>query len=277
MKIDYTFNIGGMMPKTYTLIILLLLLSACSDDSTKRTTQPLSNESVEVDNSISNISIPDNRFANTYQVLLFGNSHVLNLEELLKIIIKTANPRAEVSTFNAGGGFLDNKLKEQSRTDILHSKPWTHVILQGQKYSQSGVNSYPTIDAKNWIIKAKKQKTTPVLFPEHPQKGETKEGRRVHNIHIGIAEQQSSCVAPIGLAWDKVIMTVPQLNLHINDGNHASLQGRFLTTLVLYEVITGEPADLLPFIEDINIQEDTQQLLKQMASEVIQANQPCKF
>lgn len=265
------------MSINYSLILLLLLLSACSGDSEEKKTQPLSHENEVIDNPNSNISIPDNRFGNKYQVILFGNSHVINIDNLLKKIIKKAKPNVEVNIFNAGGGFLDNKLKEQSRTDILNNKPWTHIILQGQKYSQSGINNYPTIDTQNWIVKAKKLSITPILFPEHPQKGNTEEGRRVHNIHIGISERQSSCVAPVGLVWDKVIMTAPQFSLHTSDGNHASLQGIFLTALVFYEVITGEPADLLPFIEDINIPVDTQQLLKQMASEVIQANQPCKF
>jgi hypothetical protein len=72
-------------------------------------------------------------------------------------------------------------------------------------------------------------------------------------------------------------MTTPQLSLHNADGNHASLQGRLLSAYIFYEVITGEAADLLPFIESILVEESTQQYLRQFASEAIQANQPCMF
>ena len=72
-------------------------------------------------------------------------------------------------------------------------------------------------------------------------------------------------------------MTLPQLVLHTPDGNHAALTGQLLTAFVFYEVITGEAADLLPFIKDIDVNEATQQVLKQLASETIQAHQACLF
>jgi hypothetical protein len=53
--------------------------------------------------------------------------------------------------------------------------------------------------------------------------------------------------------------------------------GNLFTALVFYEVITGNSADLLPYIADIDVDEPTQQLLGQIASETIQANTPCFF
>ncbi len=163
------------------------------------------------------------------------------------------------------------------RADLLQNTSWTHVILQGQKYSQSGITVYPTLSAQIWIDKAKQHQITPILFPEHPQKGSTTEGKQVHDIHIGITTQQKSCIAPVGLTWNKVSQIEPLLNLHNNDGNHANLMGQLLTSYVFYEVITGESADLLPFIESIAVTESNQQILRQLASETIQANLPCLF
>lgn len=115
------------------------------------------------------------------------------------------------------------------------------------------------------------------MFPEHPQRGFVDEGKRVHQLHMEISSKQKACVAPIGLTWDEVIMTTPTLKLHNADGNHASLTGRLLSAYVFYEVITGEAADLLPYIDTIDVDESIQQLLKQMASATIQANTPCIF
>ena len=249
------------------LIILILSLSACGQDSTDNNEPPPN----------TNLPIPDNRNSDNYQVLLYGNSHTARQASFIKTLISAGVSDASVDVINAGGGFLDDNLKKSSQVAKLENGSWTHVILQGQKYSQSGDKIYPTTAAQNWIIKTKNKAATPILFPEHPQKGNTEEGMRIHLIHTGIAKLQKSCVAPIGLAWDKVLNIMPPLSLHQSDGNHATYTGSLLTALVFYEVITGRSADLLPYIPEIDVDEATQQLLGQMASETIQANEPCKF
>lgn len=259
------------------LLITLLTLTSCSKEKTNHS-EDISSSGKQVKSTLTeNLSIPDNRFSNTYQILLFGNSHISGLGGLIRILVKTGIPHANITVTNASGGFLDDEGSYEYRADLLENTSWTHVILQGQKYSQSGITVYPTFSAQVWIDKAKRQQITPILFPEHPQKGSTSEGKRVHEIHMGIIAQQQSCVAPIGLTWDKVLLIEPPLNLHSNDGNHANLIGKLLTSYVFYEVITGESADLLPFIESIAVTESTQQILKQLASETIQANLPCLF
>lgn len=265
------------MRSIYALAIALLALTSCSGDKVNYSEEPSSYVKPIKSSPTENLSIPDNRFSNTYQILLFGNSHVAGIGNLIKILINTGIPHANITFTNASGGFLDNESSYQYRAELLKNTSWTHIILQGQKYSQSGVTVYPTLSAQIWIDKAKQQQITPILFPEHPQKGSTTEGKRVHDIHIGIIAQQKSCIAPVGLTWDKVLQIEPLLNLHNNDGNHANLMGQLLTSYVFYEVITGESADLLPFIESIAVTESNQQILRQLASETIQANLPCLF
>lgn len=267
------------MRSIYSLVVLTFVLTACSSDSIKKQENvPVQVEQeIDIGISTSNLAIPDNRFTNNYQVLMFGNSHISGLETLIQRLIKFSNPTAEVSVINAGGGFLDNNSSQQRRVELLEGYSWTHIILQGQKYSQSGAYDYPTAPTKTWISKAKLLNVTPILFPEHPQKGNAKEGKRIHELHMAISSKQKSCIAPVGLTWDNVIMTEPKLDLHHADGNHASLIGQLLTAFIFYEVITGQTADLLPYVETIDVDESTQQLLKQIASATIQSNTPCEF
>lgn len=259
-----------------TALTLSSLLAGCSNES-EPPNGKVEVEIVKVEAPTNNLPVPDNRFSNDYKIIMFGNSHIIGLSHYITMLIEVGNPNADVKVFNAGGGFLDNSSMLQRRAKMLESEPWSHIILQGQKYSQSGIADYPTIAAQMWIGRSKVKGITPVLFPEHPQRGKSEEGRRVHDLHISIAAKQKSCVAPIGLTWDKVLMTMPNLILHNDDGNHASHMGSFLSALVFYEVITGESADLLPFIAELPFEESTQQLLGQIASEIIQANQPCTF
>lgn len=264
-----------IMRSTCGILIILFFLSSCSESSVK-TSAPTTNHTNATEQSPSNnLTIPDNRFSNTYEILIFGNSHTSGLNRLIETLISNSKPNAKINVFNAGGGFLDDNI--QARVDLLENTSWTHVILQGQKYSQSGATIYSTTAAQTWIQKAKKNETTPILFPEHPQRGNITEGQQVQNIHTGIAKIQSSCVAPVGLTWDKVISLEPQLVLHSSDGNHANYLGKVLTAFVFYEVITGQSADLLPFIAEIEVEEVTQQFFKQIVSETIQSTQPCQF
>ncbi|MEZ9140408.1 MULTISPECIES: hypothetical protein [unclassified Shewanella] len=261
-----------------TVIITTGLLSACGSDSVmSEPAQETPPPKITETNTASNLAIPDNRDVQHYQVLLFGNSHVSAQASLITKLILAGNSNVQVSAVNAAGGYLDNPVSQQRRLDILASKSWSHIILQAQKYSQSGTVSYPIIAARTWIATAKESAITPILFPEHPQKGRPDEGRQVHSLHQSIAAVQKACVAPVGLAWNKTLMTDPSFKLHSTDGNHASLMGNLLTALVFYEVITGQSADLLPYIADIAVEESTQQLLGQIASETIQANQACEF
>ena len=60
-------------------------------------------------------------------------------------------------------------------------------------------------------------------------------------------------------------------------GNHAKQLGKLLTSLVLYETITGEPADLLTFTDTLPGDTTTQALFGQVTSQAIIENPPCNF
>lgn len=100
---------------------------------------------------------------------------------------------------------------------------------------------------------------------------------RVFNIHQGIAQRRAACVSPIGPAWDEASLALPAGVLHVSDGNHAALTGSLLTALIFYEVITGELAEQLPYINSIKVAEDVQQQLGQIASATIQQYAPCSY
>lgn len=264
-------------------LTLVFLLSACGGSGTNETkvipdpggVQPIVGfpEDLQQD-----LPIPNNQFRNQYSVILFGNSHVSGLSDLLTAISQAALPNVEFKAQRAPNGqFLDDRLYHLPSVELITKNNWSHVILQGQKYSQSGAVDYPTLAAQSWIKLAKNFDTMPILFPEHPQIGNNNEGRLLQALHLSIAEEEASCVAPIGLAWDRVIELAPSLKLHHIDGNHAALYGSFLTSLVLFEVITGVSADLVPFINGIDIDQQTQSLLKQVASDTIAANKVCEF
>ena len=267
------------MFKSLVCSILFVLLVNCGGSSSqKNATATNVYNSTKPTLSADNIAIPDNSGVNDYRVLFFGNSHVVGLPYLLKTLIEHGLPEKTAYIKSAtSGDYLQERLSNPSSVELLTTNQWSHVVLQAQKYSQSGVVNYPTSAAQTWIQLAKTQSTTPVLFPEHPQRGNDNEGRKVHDLHLSIAALQASCVAPVGLAWDRALALQPALKLHADDGNHAALMGALLTSLVFYEVVTGMSADILPYIDSIDVEKTTQDFLGQVASETILNNIACRF
>lgn len=260
------------MKKLTSFLLVIIVLTACNNDTNNHDTDK---EVIAVDK---NLPIPNNQVVDDYQILFMGNSHVQSLNIMITALIKARFPDKTVTAVSAPGTkFLSERTQDGVSIDLLTNTPWTHVVLQAQKYSSSGAFIHPTDAAVSLIQLAKNQNTMPILYPEHPRIDNTTEGMRVHLIHTGIAEEEASCVAPVGLAWDRVIELYPELSLHQSDGNHANTAGKLLTAFVLYQVVTGESADSLPTIKDIDVNSSTQNNLKRIASYSIEQNPACIF
>lgn len=257
--------------------LLLFLLAACNSDESAPAKQTDADYIKEViATAKSDLSIPNNQVIDHYQVLLMGNSHVQSLASMIKSLINARFADKAITASSALGiYYLSERIEDRASIDRLVNAPWTHVILQAQKYSASGAFSYPTDAAITWIKLAKTQDATPIMFPEHPRVDNKTEGVQVHQLHNSIAEQESACVAPVGLAWNRAIKLYPDLSLHDPDGNHANITGKLLTALVFYQVITGESADALPFVESIDVDELSQDLLGQVASYTLEQHPAC--
>ena len=218
------------------------------------------------------VSVPlvDNSSASSYKVLLMGNSHASGLAPVLAELLALGQSGKPVDVqMSAGRGFLVELVNDGVSEQILESEQWTHVILQGQRYSTSGVNTYPTDAAEYWVRGSKLQGATPILFPEHPQDGNNREARALWNLHSAIAGRENACVAPVGLAWQYVAFELPSLVLHLEDGNHASATGLLLTAMVFYEIITGQKAVSLPELSTFGIDANTGQIMKAAVSTIL--------
>lgn len=266
MALDYRFSL--------TVFIILVLLQGCGGSTHSEAINNEQNSIVDINN---NLAITDNTNVSAFRILLFGNSHIAGQGALIATLIHHANPNVTTLTQSLSGGYLSEQLTQSAAINTLEDNNWTHVILQGQKYSQSGTIEYSTTAAQTLIAKTKSLGATPILFPEHPQKGNSTEAQRVYDLHQSINEQQRSCVAPVGLVWDYAMAQRPDLSFHSNDGNHANPLGSLLTAMVFYETITGQPAELLPIISELNIDAPLQQQLGQWVSVVLANHPPCSF
>jgi len=267
--------------KSLSVLLVLFLTLSCGGNKNNEANVPTEQATVSIlPTPTTNLAIPDNTLSQEYKILLIGNSHVAsnNLAEIIKQLIKIGKPNSEVNVEKSEGfGYLSDKVNDGITLEKITSETWSHVILQAQKYSQSGSVLYPTTAAESWVSAVKNVNATPILFPEHPQQNNSEEARYVHNIHSSIAQKQQSCVAPVGLGWDKVLATLPDLTLHSADGNHAGYAGSYFTALIFYQVITNELADALPFMDTIPLSDSVQDQLGKIASQTLEQHQACDY
>jgi len=207
-----------------------------------------------------------------------GNSHAAGLQATLQRILILGQPNKSIDVQRAPRStFLVDRVNDGVSEQKLESEPWTHVILQAQKYSSTGTLTYPTTAAEYWIRGIKELGATPILFPEHPRKNNTWEGQTLWELHSGIATRENTCVAPVGLIWDEVVFRDPSLILHQPDGNHASETGVLLTALVFYQIITGEPVESLPELSEFGIDSATEHIMKTSVSSILFTYPVCAY
>ena len=222
--------------------------------------------------------LADNSDASAYTVLIMGNSHAAGLYLVLADLLALGQPEKPVDVrLSSSSRFLDERVNDGVSEQMLESESWSHVILQAQKYSTTGANTYPTNAAEYWVRGSKLQGSTPIMFPEHPREGNTWEGQALWDLHKGIAVRENTCVAPVGPVWDEVGFRDPLLELHEPDGNHASMTGILLTALVFYPIITGQPVESLPELSRFGIDAATELVMKETVSSVLYTYLPCEF
>ena len=204
-------------------------------------------------------------------LLFMGNSHtsVNNLSGMVADMVRAGKPGKTVASVEAPGWmFLEERVHDTPSINLLRSQQWSFVILQAQKYSESGQFLYSTEEAKELVRMSRAQHAVPIMFPEWPRRG-INETQRIFDLHVSIAQAEPACVAPIPQAFDLALARDPTLTLHASDGNHSAPAGAFLAALILYATITGlSPLDL-PALPQLPVSTAVQATLRGVAAETV--------
>lgn len=211
-----------------------------------------------------------------FEVLLIGNSHsaVNHLPQILEAMLKLAYPGVPVKVVRAPDyGFLDEHLGMTRTRKTFADGQWTHVVLQAQKYSTTGRYNYSTAAAERWLRKTRERGAKGVMFPEWARVGHDEEATRIHALHTKIAAKEPACVAPVGMAWQHMQGQSPDLRLHSDDGNHASLAGSLLTSMTLLGVIGGGLPEL-PVFNDIPVSAEQQKQMQKAVRATLKEHPP---
>ncbi len=209
------------------------------------------------------------------EVMMVGNSHTstASLSIQLEDLLEAGTGKSALVVVAPTFGFLSDT--SSVANDMLQLRNWTHVILQGQKYSQSRTQEYPTTGAERWVKLVKQQGALPILYPEHPQRDNLTEAAYIHSLHLKIVASEPACIAPVGLTWDAVRAQTNLRDFYQADGNHINRNGAFLTAMVLYQTITAAQSKSLPLRADFALGENAQLAIAQAVDDVAVLHPPC--
>ena len=208
-----------------------------------------------------------------------GNSHTAfhDVPGTVAALVRGARPgRTVVAQQAPGGMFLEERAADPANLALLDSQRWTFVVLQAQKYSTSGLFSYPIDGAVELARRARERGAVPIMFPEWPRRG-IDETQRIFDLHVSIAQRVPACVAPIGQAWDRALAQYPGLILHDSDGNHSAPAGAFLAAAVIAATMTGARPDTMPFVSTAGVDGELQGRLRTVATETTALHPPRQY
>jgi hypothetical protein len=212
-----------------------------------------------------------------YKILFIGNSHsaMYDLPQMVGQLLDAGDPSVSayceiVPQF----GFLEDHWRNPQTRKVMESLEWTHAVLQAQKYSTSGRFEYSTDAAGSFIQWADENSIQPIMYPEWRQRGRAQEGERVQALHESIARGTKALVAPVGMAWDRVLARFPELELYAADGNHATEVGAYVTACTLYATIADKTPEGLPNLCRTPLSDEQVQGIQACCWEAIQEYTP---
>jgi hypothetical protein len=204
--------------------------------------------------------------AEKLRVLFVGNSYtsVHGVPEILRQMAEAKGHELEYDQQTPGGRSFQKHWEEGTAVQKMKEGKFDVVVFQNQSYE-------PVSDPANMIkygkllaaeadkIGAKKLYCLTPAYnaPIDWMKKDSDEARRgaaelpeMHDRLVAaysrLARETDGTVAPVGIAWKLAYESIPGVELHAADHSHAAPTGAYLTALVFYSALYGEPPRGMP-------------------------------
>jgi hypothetical protein len=218
------------------------------------------------------------------RILFIGNSYTTanDLPNMLAELAKAGGHKVETGMVAEGGWTLSDHANSAETLDKLKSSKWDFVVLQEQSQipaiEQSRTDSmYP---AARWLVRQIEQVgATPIFFltwarrdgwPESGLQGYENMQFQIDQGYLGIAQELSVRVAPVGYAWLIAKRQNPKLDLWQDDSSHPNEQGTYLAACVFYATIFRQSPEGLAYMG--HLPKETAQILQTLAATTVLKN-----
>jgi len=216
----------------------------------------------------------------TLKVLFVGNSYTFynNLPEIFEKLMVSGGYEIVVEQSTFGGWSLSNHALSSKTTEKIANTDWDYVILQEQSVvTNPEIGMYPAIRELNAQVEDIGAET--ILFMTWGRRDGLESAgypdyqsmqTEIMENYQTIADELGLDIAPVGLAWQYVLVENPDLQLWDADGSHPSKEGTYLAAGVFYAVLTRESPEGLDYLAGLT--EEMAQILQRLVFESILGN-----
>lgn len=199
--------------------------------------------------------------AQSTSVLFIGNSYVgtNDLPNMFRQLALSLGDTVTVASVAPGGYTLYQHATYAPTLNAITSQHWDHVVLQEQSQLGALPSDVTTTEygAQQLLsaIEANWECTYPVLYmtwgrengdpqfcPAYPYMctyAGMQERLRIN--YVALAHFNDAWTAPVGVAWQTVRETHPEIDLYVSDGSHPSVAGTYLAACVFYTTFFHRP------------------------------------
>lgn len=176
----------------------------------------------------------------TMPILFFGNSHTVGNDcaRMVRNLLQSDGSGRKVVMEVRQAGFLEEFAAIDSNLQLVKSRKWSAIVMQGLKLSSSHKYVYDHTGAVTLAKLARQHSAKPLFLAEWPRKG-WDETEWIIGQYQSTSKASGVPIAPVGRAWKPVLREFPKLELWHSDGNHASVTGSYLAACGLYYALVG--------------------------------------
>jgi hypothetical protein len=217
----------------------------------------------------------------TKSILFIGNSFtsVNNLPNLFTQLALSGGKSVTAAMCAQGGYKLFQHAADPVTGRELEEHKWDVVVLQEQSQTpaiENDKNAYMYPAIRDFNERIRKAGAVPMLYLTWGRKnGDSEFGYSDYSSmqealtlgYMGIAQELSIEVAPVGAAWKTAHERQPILLLWAGDGIHPALAGSYLAACVFYAVIYGKSPEGLGYTAGLPL--DTATFLQAIAAETV--------
>lgn len=184
-----------------------------------------------------------------HRILFIGNSLTYwneGIDAHLKRLTDSGDVPVTLETGRSvkGGATLKVQWERPEPRAMIAQGPWTEVVIQEDLPEINP--SYFREHARRFVEEIRRAKARPILLMTWAYaRLDWIDNDRIAQAHRDLGRELGVDIAPVAVAWQRVLRERPDLDLFAPDREHPSLRGTYLETCVVYAtVIRASPVPL---------------------------------
>ena len=177
----------------------------------------------------------------TLKVLFVGNSFTFynsgvdyHLQQMLNADKSSDSIAYTIQKIAVSSYTLQDHYNDSLTIRKIRSDKWNTVVLQEQSTRPVTNRDLFLQYSKLLEEKIKNDSASTVLYMTWPEKATPGDITALSSAYLYVGQQIHAPVVPVGLVWEYVVNTYPQLNLYYTDNKHPALTGTYLIACTFY-------------------------------------------